>query len=107
MMIRDYPVASDSTHLIESTTTTIESSPEVSSSLFNTGSSQGVRSSSIEESAVAIGIANEREAWMRSEARNKLKKQIDDLPRSGSLLTLDVKGNDLKVSERELLQLSK
>lgn len=40
----------------------------------------------------------EREAWANSEARNKLKRQIDELPRTGSLLTLDVKGNDIRVS---------
>lgn len=43
-------------------------------------------------------VQAERDAWKNSNARNKLKKQIDELPRTGSLLTLDVKGNDIKAS---------
>ncbi|ORY87461.1 hypothetical protein BCR35DRAFT_317717 [Leucosporidium creatinivorum] len=38
----------------------------------------------------------EREQWRNSEARNKLRRQIEELPRTGSLLTLDVKGNDIR-----------
>ncbi|KAM0745905.1 RNI-like protein [Meredithblackwellia eburnea MCA 4105] len=38
----------------------------------------------------------ELDAWKNSEARNRLRKQIEELPRTGSLLTLDVKGNDIK-----------
>ncbi|GAA6044301.1 hypothetical protein JCM8097_006756 [Rhodosporidiobolus ruineniae] len=38
----------------------------------------------------------EREAWRLSEARLRLRKQVDELPRVGALLTLDVKGNDLR-----------
>lgn len=38
------------------------------------------------------------EMWRMSEARTRLRKQIDALPRFGALLTLDVKGNDLRVS---------
>jgi len=41
----------------------------------------------------------EREAWKADELRMRLKKQIAELPRVGSLLTLDVKGNDLRVRE--------
>lgn len=39
----------------------------------------------------------EREVWRLSEARARLRKQIDGLPRIGALLTLDVKGNDIRV----------
>lgn len=52
------------------------------------------------EDSTAVGAAAalaEREAWQKSEVRNKLKKQIEELPRCGSLLTLDVKGNDIRV----------
>ncbi|GJN91076.1 hypothetical protein Rhopal_004091-T1 [Rhodotorula paludigena] len=38
----------------------------------------------------------EREAWRLSEARVRLRKQLDALPRIGNLLTLDVKGNDIR-----------
>ncbi|KAK4048240.1 hypothetical protein OIV83_004945 [Microbotryomycetes sp. JL201] len=38
----------------------------------------------------------DRELQTHSEARNRLRKQIDELPRTGSLLTLDVKGNDIR-----------
>ncbi|KAK4057235.1 hypothetical protein OIO90_001730 [Microbotryomycetes sp. JL221] len=38
----------------------------------------------------------ERELWHQSEARLRLRRQIDELPRTGSLLTLDVKGNDIR-----------
>ncbi|BGP25240.1 leucine-rich repeat containing protein 68 [Rhodotorula toruloides] len=38
----------------------------------------------------------EREVWRLSEARARLRKQIDGLPRIGALLTLDVKGNDIR-----------
>ncbi|GAA5851687.1 hypothetical protein JCM8547_001173 [Rhodosporidiobolus lusitaniae] len=38
----------------------------------------------------------EREAWRLSEARVRLRRQVEELPRVGALLTLDVKGNDLR-----------
>ncbi|GAA5914654.1 hypothetical protein JCM6882_003592 [Rhodosporidiobolus microsporus] len=38
----------------------------------------------------------EREAWRLSEARLRLRKQVDELPQVGALLTLDVKGNDIR-----------
>ncbi|GAA5913008.1 uncharacterized protein JCM6883_000487 [Sporobolomyces salmoneus] len=43
-----------------------------------------------------IDAQAEREAWKADELRLRLKKQIAELPRIGSLLTLDVKGNDLR-----------
>lgn len=36
------------------------------------------------------------ETWRMSEARARLRRQIDALPRFGALLTLDVKGNELR-----------
>lgn len=44
----------------------------------------------------------ERKTWQNSEARTKLKRQIDELPRTGSLLTLDVKDNDIRVRPSRL-----
>lgn len=41
--------------------------------------------------------AAEREAWRLSEAKVRLKRQVEELPRVGALLTLDVKGNDIRV----------
>ncbi|GAA5987902.1 hypothetical protein JCM10908_007265 [Rhodotorula pacifica] len=41
-------------------------------------------------------VPSDREMWRMSEARSRLRKQIDALPRFGNLLTLDVKGNDLR-----------
>ncbi|GAA5942946.1 hypothetical protein JCM1841_003610 [Sporobolomyces salmonicolor] len=38
----------------------------------------------------------ERDAWRGDEMRMRLKRRIDDLPRVGALLTLDVKGNDIR-----------
>ncbi|BGP16808.1 hypothetical protein JCM10213_004656 [Rhodosporidiobolus nylandii] len=38
----------------------------------------------------------EREAWRLSEARVRLQRQVDEMPRVGALLTLDVKANDLR-----------
>ncbi|GAA5917738.1 hypothetical protein JCM5296_000954, partial [Sporobolomyces johnsonii] len=38
----------------------------------------------------------ERDAWRADEMRMRLKRQIDELPRVGALLTLDVKGNDIR-----------
>ncbi|GAA5839102.1 hypothetical protein JCM11251_003677 [Rhodosporidiobolus azoricus] len=38
----------------------------------------------------------EMEAWRLSEARMRLRRQVDELPRVGALLTLDVKGNDIR-----------
>lgn len=43
-------------------------------------------------------VAAEREQWQNSEVRAKLRRQIEELPRTGSLLTLDVKGNEIRVS---------
>ncbi|GAA93571.1 uncharacterized protein L969DRAFT_95783 [Mixia osmundae IAM 14324] len=42
------------------------------------------------------GISNDREAWQSSSVRLRLQKQLETLPRTGSLLTLDVKNNDIK-----------
>jgi protein phosphatase 1 regulatory subunit 37 len=44
------------------------------------------------------GPSGDPEMWRMSEARTRLRRQIDALPRFGALLTLDVKGNDLRVS---------
>lgn len=43
----------------------------------------------------------EREVFRLSEARARLRKQIDGLPRIGALLTLDVKGNDIRVRQSQ------
>ena len=41
-------------------------------------------------------ILPEREAVRHAEMKARLKKQIDALPRVGSLLTLDVRSNEIK-----------
>lgn len=56
-----------------------------------------VQSSEIFTNAAAVAQA-EKDTWQNSEARNRLKRQIEELPRTGSLLTLDIKGNDIRVS---------
>ncbi|KAI5474358.1 leucine-rich repeat containing protein 68 [Pseudohyphozyma bogoriensis] len=116
IMIRDYPVSGD--HANDPTSTgqaSYHSNPN-----FEPGNSvtarqalqapyvrKGTTSPNLSRStsphppgdgdASMAGAAQaEKEAWANSEARNKLKKQIDELPRTGSLLTLDVKGNDLR-----------
>lgn len=50
------------------------------------------------ERSIALAAQAERESWKNSEARTKLKKQISELPRTGNLLTLDVKDNEIRVS---------
>lgn len=41
-----------------------------------------------------------REASRYAEMRTRLQKQIETFPRVGSLLTLDIRGNDIKVSHK-------
>lgn len=75
------------------------SSPALLINLPNESSSISTHVEELPSQTLAIAAAlAEREAWQNSEIRNKLKKQIDELPRTGSLLTLDVKGNDIRVS---------
>lgn len=106
IMIRDYPVASDhhievtatpnAASLVSEFTSDAEASPSSSSTLLPTPSSSAyIASDSISRAAL---FHAEREAWKNSDAHTKLKRQIDELPRTGSLLTLDVKGNDIRVS---------
>lgn len=114
IMIRDYPVAATDHH---STSAQLDSlllsnpSPLASSSpQFESGNTVTARLAlqapyvrKREPSPVRDAEQNEKEreaaaAWAQSsEARNKLRRQIEELPRTGSLLTLDVKGNDIKV----------
>lgn len=47
--------------------------------------------------SITAAAQAERESWKNSEARTKLKKQISELPRTGNLLTLDVKDNEIRV----------
>lgn len=125
IMIRDYPVSTDhlETSSVYSPTSTSTSLPTASSPSqpIESGNSITARQTSgllinlpaegsvinaktaEELSAAAIAAEKEREAWKNSEARNKLMKQIDELPRTGSLLTLDVKGNDIRVSYSHML----
>lgn len=49
------------------------------------------------ERSITAAAQAERESWKNSEARTKLKKQISELPRTGNLLTLDVKDNEIRV----------
>lgn len=50
-----------------------------------------------EDSGRNSPVPSDREVNRMTEARTKLRKQLDGLPRFGALLTLDVKGNDLRV----------
>lgn len=125
-MIRDYPLPTDAHH--EPSFTAADAShahllaslPPQSNGTFESGNSVSARQalqapfvrksassprstspisgSSLTEVEAAAAAEREREAWRNSEARNKLRKQIEELPRTGSLLTLDVKGNDIRVS---------
>ncbi|GAA6008783.1 hypothetical protein JCM10207_001723 [Rhodosporidiobolus poonsookiae] len=75
--------------------------PPPPSSLSN-GTEPSASSSSDDDDATIVERPTnehaqaEREAWRLSEARSRLRKQVDELPRVGALLTLDVKGNDLR-----------
>ncbi|KAL8292378.1 hypothetical protein RQP46_001844 [Phenoliferia psychrophenolica] len=117
IMIRDFPVASDHSALpLGSDAPSLPSSPVAatsSSGAFESSNSVTARQTlqapyvrktpaapsspraSSPEGGVAAAHA-EREAWKNSEARNRLRRQIEELPRTGSLLTLDVKGNDIR-----------
>jgi protein phosphatase 1 regulatory subunit 37 len=53
--------------------------------------------SGADDNAQRAAAEAEREAWRLSEARLRLRRQVDEMPRVGALLTLDVKGNDLRV----------
>lgn len=44
-----------------------------------------------------VQLASEREAMRHAEHKLRLTKQIEALPRIGNLLTLDVRGNDIRV----------
>ncbi|GAA5879576.1 hypothetical protein JCM16303_003257 [Sporobolomyces ruberrimus] len=118
LMIRDFPLA---TELEPSTSTTSprSTSPNrLPSRPFESTNSVSIRQGfnrsnvplvSIEDADTAqndqtasidrptnVDAQAEREAWKADELRMRLKRQIGELPRVGSLLTLDVKGNDLR-----------
>lgn len=103
IMIRDYPIISDSTTSIETpaivqdvTTSSIEESKEVAIE---------PREDEVDvDKSIALAAGRERQLFLNSEVRNKLRKQIDELPRTGSLLTLDVKDNDIKVGIFQLFE---
>lgn len=118
IMIRDYPIASD--HSLSTDLAALHTQPPPSNGAFEPGNSVTARQAlqapyvrksgtgsprsgspvSAGEGEEGMGAAAqaERDAWRNSEARTKLRKQIDELPRTGSLLTLDVKSNDIRVS---------
>lgn len=60
----------------------------------------------VEQDPELVSALGEREAWRLSEARLRLRKQLDGLPRIGALLTLDVRGNDIRVRPTPLSTLS-
>ena len=115
-MIRDYPIASD--HSLSSDLAALHAQPPPPTGTFEPGNSvtarQALQAPYVRKSGpgspragspVLIGKGEEgvgaaaqaeRDAWRKSEARTKLRKQIDELPRTGSLLTLDVKSNDIR-----------
>lgn len=54
-----------------------------------------------------IAASVEKETKRAAEARQRLRKQIDPLPRVGALLTLDVKSNDIRSGAAYLAQVLK
>ncbi|GAA5984226.1 hypothetical protein JCM5350_002871 [Sporobolomyces pararoseus] len=65
-------------------------------SIEDADTSRDDHNSSLIDKQTNLDAQAEREAWKADELRMRLKKQIAELPRVGSLLTLDVKGNDLR-----------
>ncbi|GAA5916140.1 hypothetical protein JCM8208_002221 [Rhodotorula glutinis] len=61
----------------------------------------------VEQDPELVSALGEREAWRLSEARLRLRKQLDGLPRIGALLTLDVKGNDIRSGVTYIAQVLK
>ncbi|BGP00107.1 Phosducin domain-containing protein [Rhodotorula toruloides] len=59
-------------------------------------SSTTLLSAELQDGQERPAAMTEREVFRLSEARARLRKQIDGLPRIGALLTLDVKGNDIR-----------
>lgn len=117
IMIRDYPLPTDAHHdpastseLLAATTASslAPSTPppanNASSSSNSVSARQSLQAPYVRKSASPGSEGGEkeqqlqREAWQNSEASLKLRKQIEELPRTGSLLTLDVKGNEIRVS---------
>ncbi|GAA5929164.1 uncharacterized protein JCM15063_004071 [Sporobolomyces koalae] len=121
LMIRDFPLATEmeTTNSADSAPSTSPARPShLHSRPFESSNSlsirQGFSRSQVLPSAPAddaLGSSDEdgrldrptnlearaeREAWKADELRVRLKRQIAELPRIGSLLTLDVKANDLR-----------
>ena len=96
VMIRDYAVAPDGAGARDSPKV------EFGNPFPGSNGASGVDGAGAGAGAdeLAVRGVGEREQWQNSEARAKLRKQIEELPRTGSLLTLDVKGNDIRVSTR-------
>ncbi|KDE03683.1 hypothetical protein MVLG_05872 [Microbotryum lychnidis-dioicae p1A1 Lamole] len=117
IMIRDYPIAADHHSEQDLNSPSMLSSPTIknSLSLFEGGNSVtarlALREPFTKRTPPSNGVATapapsttEPEGFGRlttnghgpSEATLKLRRQIEELPRMGSLLTLDVKNNDLR-----------
>ncbi|GAA6058458.1 hypothetical protein JCM3770_002732 [Rhodotorula araucariae] len=118
VLIRDYPLSSDPSSTFASATAmpfgassvlTPNDSPAISALAFEPTNSVSARQHRLPASAAALPSSvsadqeaeppfapADREAWRLSEARTRLRKQLDGLPRIGALLTLDIKGNDIR-----------
>ncbi|BGP40717.1 hypothetical protein JCM10449v2_004679 [Rhodotorula kratochvilovae] len=129
VLIRDYPLSSDPSSTFTSSSTsplaasalfTPSDSPASSPFAFEPTNSVSARQHrplppapatsagvTAEEDAEAPSALAEREAWRLSEARTRLRKQLDGLPRIGALLTLDVKGNDIRTGVTYIAQVLK
>lgn len=94
IMIRDYALAPESS--TGSALQAVSPNLEITNPLG--AAANGHPAEGPEEEGTRARAAAERDAWQNSEARHKLRKQIEELPRTGSLLTLDIKGNDIRVS---------
>lgn len=123
LMIRDFPLSTEIQPSPQSSTSPRSTSPDrprPQPNAFESSNSVSIRQGFNRSNAPLVSTENsdvqgesyepgldkpsnpaaqaEREAWKADEVRMRLKQQIADLPRVGSLLTLDVKGNDLRVS---------
>jgi len=130
-MIRDFPLSTEIQPSPESSTSPRSTSPSRARpqpSAFESSNSVSIRQGFNRSNAPLVSTEDsdaqgerseaeldrpsnpaaqaEREAWKADELRMRLKQQIADLPRIGSLLTLDVKGNDLRVSYSLILTVS-
>jgi len=103
---RPYIAASDAPHNSLTATQALVAAQRQQSPRTSDPANEAQTEGPAEKAPLVVAQA-EREAWLNSNAHSRMREQIEQLPRTGSLLTLDVKGNDIRSGVSYIAQVLK